>query len=262
MMRKKRIKQEVDNIKIIMGGNMDTKTIKEKELSFFKPIAYGTFADIYTVDINGKTFCYKKFLDSIDNDFASRLEKSTQMDVCDNLVFPKLLVDDYGYKGYVTDYFPYYNINLLKYANIDDKITILKNVKNLIEKMHKDYKIIHGDLHSGNIMFDSKSKDCVIIDFDACSFNDISIDRNHTNEYVQSYMYYNGVDFSMDIFMFNLNTFAIMNNAGNISDAFNDIFLEKYGVFNNECGIDVCNKAYKLQRTENYLIDYINKKNI
>ena len=239
---------------------MNVKTINERELSSLKLIGCGTFADIYTANFNGNTVCYKKFLDSIDCNFAQRLEKSTLVDVCDKLVFPKLLVDDYGYKGYVSDYFPYFNINLLKHCSANEKVMVLKNAKALIEKMHNDYKIIHGDLHSGNIMFDRKSKDCVIIDFDACSFDDVLVDKAHTNEYVQSYIYYNGMDFSMDVFMYNLTTFTIMNNTGSISSTLNDIFLEKYGVFDNIDGIDICNKAYRLQRTNNYLIDCVDKK--
>lgn len=138
-----------------------------------------------------------------------------------------------------------------------NKIETLENTKNLILTMHNE-GIIHGDLISSNILVDETVPS--IIDFDNCSYRGYDIKYSDANDFTQEFMKKFGVNKELDIFLFNLLTFSIINDC-KMDLTRQKISQNKYGYFDNKDGIKICNSLFLDDEVPNkdFLIDTIDK---
>ena len=126
--------------------------------------------------------------------------------------------------------------------------------------MHKE-KIIHTDLHEGNILASDESLDVNIIDFDNASYKGSEIKIDETNEYSQDFIKYYGLIKEVDTFIFNLVTYMIINESRFYSVRY-QIAEGKYGLFSdNKEARKICDSLLLNDKTINsdYLIDTIDE---
>lgn len=72
--------------------------------------------------------------------------------------------------------------------------------------------IIHGDIHSKNILINPETNLVNIIDFDNCAYKGFNIDKDLCNKKTKKYINKYGVNNELDIFLFNCLTFRLINN--------------------------------------------------
>ena len=88
--------------------------------------------------------------------------------------------------------------------------------------MH-DFNVVHGDLHSGNLLVNDDF-DTFIIDFDYSKNIDF---KNHVVSLSKKYMDRNTYDKDVDKYLFNVVTYAVLNNVS---------FNSALWYINTECG--------------------------
>ncbi len=108
---------------------------------------------------------------------------------------------------YLEGYESFYDISSNFNKKKKEKIKLLKLAKETIIKMH-DLGIIHGDLHTANIMY--KNDDIKIIDFESSKYKDY--DFGNMNNYSKDYLSVNGPNISIDIYNFNIDTISLLYN--------------------------------------------------
>ena len=158
------------------------------------------------------------------------------------------------------NYSPLNPLYLFKESSINKKIKMLKQAKEVIKIMH-DEKIIHSDLHSGNILVDDKSFDINIIDFEGSSYKGSNILLKDTNEIAREFLKKYGTSEELDTFIFNITTFDLLNATGFYSVR-GEINKKNYGVLNNnKDAIKICNTFFLEDDVPNkdYLIDTIDE---
>lgn len=234
---------------------METINLSSINMNFLESFM-GSFSTIQKCEYNGKFYMYKKF-DNI-NFFKKNMKKFQKLNEIDNeyLVMPEYFVfDDYEqeYNAYLTKFINYQKSSVIK--TLDDKIVRLNAIKNNINKMH-DLGIIHGDLHFGNILLDVNSYQNKIIDFDNCSYENYKINKNYVLDYTNLYMSKYGVNKGLDIFLFNLITYSVLNNSPYFQTRLR-INNKMYGIFNNVDGRRVCDNLLLENKifSNEYLID-------
>lgn len=123
--------------------------------------------------------------------------------------------------------------------------------------MH-EYKIIHGDLSLSNIIV--KNDDAYIIDFDNASYNGSKINLKDANDFTIQYVENFGVNKALDVYLFNLITFSLINNI-DIKLVRSTIAEGNYGYFDSKDAIKICNQSF-LQSPysdKDFLIDTIDE---
>ena len=126
---------------------------------------------------------------------------------------------------------------------------MLKKAKKIILNMHKN-NLIHMDLNPFNILYRrSKIK---IIDFDDSIYKSNKT-PNNLNKLVLKYLSKNDLDYSVDVFMFNITTISLLFDIS-FYDVFEDCIEEKLTDEKKE----IFEKTKKLQKLNNsdFLIDY------
>ncbi len=123
-------------------------------------------------------------------------------------LIPKIFVYQNNPIGYLLPYLDGYK----SFYEIDDKtkkqkIKLLKLAKEAIISMHNE-GIIHGDLHTANIMF--KDNDIKIIDFESVKYKKYSF--GNMNDFSKEYLKINKPNKSIDIYNFNIDTVSILYN--------------------------------------------------
>ena len=169
------------------------------------------------------------------------------------LVVPKFIIgDEEKVNKYVSDFV--FGRRMLDFsrASIEEKIKILKKVKDVIAEMHKRHNIIHGDLHMSNIML--SYGDVRIIDFDSCAYDGHELELRLTNDAVNEFVKCNGVNENIDWFMFNLITYGFLNKKGTMASR-EEILKGRYGVFESKEMINLCNRVANLSDNADLLID-------
>ena len=117
------------------------------------------------------------------------------------------------FDGYLMDW-------LYKYDNLDynmslkDKINILNKTRDVVEKLHNEYNIIHTDLNPKNIMYKKDIDKVALIDLDLSIDEKSSelFDSRHYHVYVADYLKSNSIDYNIDTYLFNLLTYAFIKN--------------------------------------------------
>ena len=133
-------------------------------------------------------------------------------------------------------------------------------VKEQILVMH-DEKIIHGDLIGSNIMI-SSDRNVNIIDFDNSTFDKHKTVLKHTNDFSNEFIKKYGITKEIDIFLFNILTFSIINDCSPHLVRQN-ILCNDFKYFDNVESKKVCNTFLLDHKTPNkdFLIDTIDETN-
>ena len=151
-----------------------------------------------------------------------------------------------------------------KYDSEENKnttINLFKLLKNNILNLHNN-GIIHGDIHSENVLINLETRVVGIIDFDACSYRNFNLNLEHCNKYTKKYVQKYGVIKELDIFLFNYLTYQIINNSVDYSEV-NQLILEGYNKhfkenddYKNICDTILLNAK---KPTDKFLIDNYQK---
>ena len=193
---------------------INVSEIKEKD--YFN---YGYFSNVYKVKIGDKYFAYKEYIHPINPIVKNTLCELTDEEYTNQFLTPKYLIESKNGRK-IIGYLSNHDENLTELNNYYDfnrKIEILKNVKNLIEKWHKESKRIHGDINMGNILVNDSNKP-YLLDFDTAlrinsNFNErYDIDDFPFSDYVYEYLSYYPFNEEIDIFMFDLTTLLFLSN--------------------------------------------------
>lgn len=216
----------------------------------------GYFGKIKKCTFNNKIYAYKEFKNE-----KYLISKKRKLSNLNQITIPGLIVPQYWVKknnntnAYLTIFEDKDNISSLSKENFKHKFKTLKNAKELILTMH-NIGIIHADIHTGNIL--SKENDCSIIDFDNCSFKTYWTFKNDANDYSRNFINVYGISPELDIFLFNLLTYEILNDVKYYTLR-KDISENKYGIFANKEGIRICRSLFLDDKYPNkdFLIDTI-----
>lgn len=219
----------------------------------------GSFGNIRRCIFNDKKYVYKEFknIRYLKNK-KRKLFKLSKIDV-PGLIVPKYWVKKQGVdNSYLTVFEDKDNLNLLPSKSLQTKYKTLQNAKELILTMH-NHKIIHGDLHCGNIL--SKNELCSIIDFDNSSYGKYKIKVKDVNDYSIEFIKKYGIKPEVDIFIFNILTYYMINEVEKYSLVRQKIHQDKYGYFNNKDGIQICKSLFLDDKIPNkdFLIDTIDE---
>ena len=191
------------------------QTIDINELKILKPnFSEGHFSNIHIVTYQNMEYCFKVFKMIYPTQIIENIGNLTEKDFSKEFLTPTDIVTKKGkYIGYLTHFNNENKVITDIKLNYNQKILLLKDAKKKIEKLHNDYKIIHGDLSVYNILCDNKLNTS-IIDFDASLYfdqiigNSISLPR-----IILNYLKYYEYDYKTDIFFFNLNTLKFLHET-------------------------------------------------
>lgn len=235
------------------------KTINYNELDI---ISYncneGTYSKIDKCIFNGEIYALKRFTNG--KYLNGKRRKISELSSINDshLITPKFWVkNEEGKNQYLTKFCDGDPLEFEKNTNVVAK---LKHAKNLIEKMHS-YKIIHGDLNISNLLFSGDEP--FIIDFDNVSLNNSNVDISSLNDYSANYIKRLGINKGLDVYLFNLLTYAILNETDYYCVRSN-VLAKKYGVFDFKDGIKLCN-LFSLEKgysDGDYLIDMISNEDV
>lgn len=217
----------------------------------------GSFGNIKKCEFDGMTFAYKEFTDM---DYL--VGKKRKIDLLSNIDEPKLYVPKYWVRKdghinqYLTGFLEGHDLDIASEENYSIKFSILKKVKEQIIKMH-EYGLIHSDLIGSNIMYNEN--DIGIIDFDNASYGKYKTKLTHSNDLTQEFMKRYGITKELDIFIFNLVTFEIMNDIDSLYLTREQVYIKEYGVFDNPDSRKICDSFFLNDNVPNkdFLIDTI-----
>lgn len=240
-----------------VGGIL--KTINYKDIEFIdNKLNYGSFGINRKCTFNGEVYAFKEFYE--DSYLKGKKMKLSLLNNIDEerFLIPKYWVKKDGRKkGYLTRFNHGKNIDEYSSNDLKLKYDLLKDAKDTILLMH-EYKIIHSDISGFNLMIDNNKTS--IIDFDNCFYEGFLPNINHTNDYAYDFIKKYGVIKELDIFMFNLITFSILNDIS-IHKIRSNIVLENYGYFNTKDAINLSNTLFLDNNFPSYdfLIDTIDE---
>lgn len=244
-----------------------------KEIKIGDMIGIGAHSIVYSCMIGKDKYALKLLNYAYPKSVIDNIYEMTDKYFCDSYIIPICIVENNA--GDFLGYIMKYNKSLKPSSEIKekkDKISFLKNARNIIDVLHNDYKIIHGDLVDENMLYNKRTKKAYLIDFDA------SLKLGQGYEYtqlvrifLQNYLKYYKVDNNMDTYLFNLTTLKLLGNYDYVQMLFNDISCDNYTFFDsldgsnvvrdNEC-VKRLSKELLLKNTRNeysgeYIIDYI-----
>ena len=218
----------------------------------------GSFGKIYKCEFDGKVYALKDFFDGKYLD--GKIRKLNELSKINEpfLNTPKYWVKNGKRKLYLTEFVTgkgFYDVQSL---SLKEKIKLLNDLKEKIIIMHS-YGIIHGDLINTNILYNNESS--TIIDFDNSSFGKYSLNAKDTNENSLNFIEKYGIKKEMDIHLFNILAFSIINDT---SYPITNILRQNYGHFSDNEAKKICNSALLLEKYPNkdFLIDTIKETKI
>lgn len=172
---------------------------------------FGGSVKIFTAFYENKKYCYRVYKECFcDKYFLKRMENLTEEDFSEEYLTPKYLVD--RSKGNLS----IYKENTQNLGFICDRnklLRYLKISKALLLNFHKEYKYIHGDISSSNILVNDDEAKTFICDYDTThKIGQEPSDYTWFSDNLLSYFYYYKFDEKVDIYKFNLMTLAVLLN--------------------------------------------------
>ena len=235
----------------------------------YETLGFGGHANVYSADCFGSACAYKEFWSP---DYVSSIKdevlKLSEFDGEGKFIFPeKFIYDkptDNFFKGYTMPLLHNYIFlyeNYLDKLDYNKKVSILLKARDLIEELHTKYKILHADAASWNFLYNEKYDNLVLTDFDTSLSikNNISIHEGHNN-LVREYNKYYKIDENLDVYLFNLCCFAVLNNL-DLYYVINHIRKNNFGVIENGKAKDIFNSYKDISDVKTlkkeYVIDYL-----
>lgn len=204
-------------------------------------ISSGSFGHIYKCKFNENIYAYKEFeKPSFLCNKKRKLESISNLNE-EFLITPKYWIEKNGEKiGYITKMLYGKDIVSIEFLGLDYKIDIINKIKKQIQIMHK-HELIHSDISSSNIIIENDIP--YIIDFDNSSYKKYSTNIYNSSDIAQEFIRKYGVCKELDIFMFNLLTFELINNC-NPNFIRKNIILENFGNFDNSDSKSICESFF------------------
>lgn len=236
----------------------------------YSKLGFGSNATVYFADyFDGLSVAYKEFWNpKYVNAIKDEVKKFNDFPSDDKFIFPDVFIyekpTDDIFKGYTMPLLYKYNFiyeEFLESLDYDKKISILFRTRALLEELHKKYKIIHADVAPWNIMYNKDNDDLVLTDFDTSLSisNNMSINDSHS-DIVKEYAKYNKIDKHLDIFLFNLCCYSVLNNL-DLNSVLREIRRNNFGIIENKNAIDIFSSYKDLSESKSlkkeYVIDYL-----
>lgn len=238
------------------------ETINYNELKIIDKDEYssGTFGEIRRCILDGKLYALKTFIDPFYL-VGKRMKIEYLSEVNQKeLITPKLWVKkDDETSSYLTDWCDANDVGFLKKEeNLNKKIKTLKKAKEAILVMHNE-NIIHGDLVDSNIIVDEKDN-CYIIDFDNATYNGYDTFLCDVNDFSHDFIKKYGIRKEIDIFLFNLITFSVINGC-KLETVRQNILQGNFRYFDNDDSKKICDTFHLDYQIPNkdFLIDTIDE---
>lgn len=234
----------------------------------YSELGFGSNATVYLSEYFDSSVAYKEFwspeyVSAIKDEVIKLSEYSD-----DKFIFPDKFIyerpKDEIFKGYTMPLLYKYNFlyeEYLESLDYNKKILLLFKARDLIEELHKKYRTLHADVAPWNFMYNEDNDYLVLTDFDTSLSisNNIKLNGSH-NDIVREYAKYNKIDEHLDIFLFNLCCYAILNNL-DINFVLNKIRKNNFGIIENQKAIEVFNSYKDLSNSKSlkkeYVIDYL-----
>lgn len=240
--------------------------INEREL-IVEPniIGKGNFSEVRKVIFDNKEYCFKYFTRGYSKDIINNICSLTDIKFKKQYLVPLYMVETSS--GDIIGYLTNYNNKLENIKNVtsrNERILLLKNTKKIIEELHSQYKIIHGDIVKENLLFDIEKKKSFLLDFD--SSLKIGTEPQSTDSFrifVKDYIKYYSHNIGLDIYTFNVTTLMILSNMYQSVDVlFDDIKYGDYHMQEENKEIKKLTKELLLRNTRKeysgeYIIDYL-----
>ena len=236
------------------------QTINYEDLMFIDEDAYssGTYGIIKRCIFDGKLYVCKEFKDSSYLTGKKRMLNELSKIKNPNLCTPKFWIKKKDkISRYLMDFCDGKDISAFEQYPIKEKVNLLKKVKDLILSMH-EVGIIHSDLIGSNIMVSGMNP--YIIDFDNASFKRHKTCLFDVGDLSQEFINKYGIKKEIDIYIFNILTFSIINECDFYLSRKN-VLSDNFGFFNNKEGRKICNGFFLDNKTPNddFLIDTLNE---
>lgn len=208
----------------------------------YRELGEGTASIVYHCTYFDADFAYKEYktFDEYVRFIKPRLERLSEFYNDNRFVFPYKFIyknrDDELFQGYVMNYlYNYEKLSRLNDLEYEEKINILKKARTLLDEFHNTYKHIHTDITPWNFLYNKEMDKVTLIDFDTAVDLKHKDDINeHFNILAETYCKYNGIDKDLDIFMFNLVTYALLNNENDFYGIIKRIIENDYGIIESE----------------------------
>lgn len=230
---------------------------KKEDIIIKRGINSGANASVYKAIYNDQIMAYKEFkpgkiLLNEDSERIITLANDYEK-FPDNFVLPKYIINNgENTTSYLTELIKGKPLCQLKMKSLKKRIEMLRKAKDVVASLYDDYKIIHSELHLGNILYDGEN--IFIIDFDNCSYQKHEIGE-HCNFLTERYIEMNSINKNVDTYIFNMATYAMLNNRS-IYDCREYILDKDYGVFNGFSeGKEICDCIAHFEECDKYLID-------
>lgn len=245
---------------------MDNKRSYYGSITKYKEIGKGAFAHVYECDYYDACFAFKEFIErsNVEKCYDS-LTKLQEYNNDSRFVFPYKFIythpSDKYFVGYVMELlYKYEDLTKLNNLDYNKKIEILKKARVLVDVFNNKYNFIHCDLSPKNFMYNIERDDIKLIDFDISKdLKDSNISLKNSNILAMLYSKKNGVDKDVDMFMFNLTTYAILNNVC-FYDVISHIMDNNFGCIENSQAIDILSRYDDIEFNtlkKEYVIDYL-----
>ena len=222
-------------------------------------------------NFKGKRYIQKVFnltslvdLDSLDERFD--LLSSLNLE---HSIIPEYITEiDGQVNGYLTELVLFYDIDSI--LNPLERYRALFQIKEALLELHKN-GIVHGDVHSGNIL--SKDNTYCLSDFDnyECSSEGIHLNTRNSLFCARDFIEKNGITEDLDVFLFNILTFKVLSgvdyiyydpkNIVNYAAVKDSIEKHEYGLFSSEDAIKIC-EAILTNTPSDYLLDTIEARDV
>lgn len=227
---------------------MDTIFITDIEIRRKKII--GGYSDNYKCRFNNNDFMFKRFLDVdeiITPSFTDKINEISKLSDKIPYVPQYWVLRESKCIGYLTKFHPGSDIGFA--TGKLELLNLLKDAKEKLLYLH-NFGLIHGDIHYCNILFNEGSTD--FIDFDNSSYlgmnPEFSLYSTDARNFVSSY----GVSKDLDIFLFNLMTYEIINDLYLTGS----LYSEHYGLFKDNDAKRICDGLrFEKSPSSEFLID-------
>lgn len=236
------------------------KAIDIKNIDILNEISYGSFGRVFKCFYDGKTYALKIFPNA--SFLTSKKAKLNSIEAKVNnprLVIPRFWVSNGSKKmGYLSSVINGKNIEEIDVYEQKEKIRILKKAKNAVISMQKE-GLIHADVSKSNIMIDNDQ--IKIIDFDNCTYNGFKTNPAECRDLAKEFINVYGLRPELDVFLFNLLTFELMNNVTEETLRY-QILHGNLSYFEGVASRKVCSHFFLCQKypTKDFLIDTIDEK--
>jgi len=235
----------------------------------YEILGFGSHADVYFADYFDSSVAYKEFWNpkyvAAIKDEVTKLGK---LDGEGKFIFPDVFIyekfTDEIFKGYTMPLLYNYNIlyeDFLSQLDYDKKVEILLKARDLLEELHTKYRIIHADVAPWNLLYNDDKNKVVLTDFDTSLSitNNITINESH-NDLVKEYNKYHKIDEHLDIYLFNLCCFSILNNL-DLYHVIDEIRKNNFGVIERNKAIEIYSSYKDISDVKSlkkeYIIDYL-----